>query len=203
MKIAVIGAKGLPAKQGGIEHYCQELYPRMVEHGHSVDLFARSSYTECTWLHNYEVRGVRVVSLPCLKLRGMDALLSSALGAIASSGKQYDIVHFHAMGPSLMSWLPKIASTAKVVVTCQGLDGRRAKWGRFSSYMLNQGESAAARFADGLIVVSQELRSYFMNTYGREAVYIPNGPAGFGESDPNFAYGNLLAGCRRNTDVSE
>ena len=37
MKIAVIGAKGLPAKQGGIEHHCQELYSRIVGQGHSVD----------------------------------------------------------------------------------------------------------------------------------------------------------------------
>ena len=193
MKIAVIGAKGLPAKQGGIEHYCQELYPRMVEQGHCVDLFARSSYIDSPWLHNYQVRGVRVISLPCLKLRGIDALLSSALGAIASSGMHYDIIHFHAMGPSLMCWLPTITSTAKVVITCQGLDGRRAKWGKFSSYMLNLGETAAARFADGLIVVSEELRSYFMKTYGRETVYIPNAPASFGEpSNSDFSYGTSL-----------
>ncbi|WP_293031295.1 hypothetical protein [Moorena sp. SIO3I8] len=44
MKIAVIGAKGVPVKQGGIERYCTELYPRIVAQGHSVDLFARSSY---------------------------------------------------------------------------------------------------------------------------------------------------------------
>lgn len=192
MKIAVIGAKGLPAKQGGIEHYCQELYPRIVEHGHSVDLFARSSYVDSPWLHHYEVRGVRVIPLPGLNLRGMDALISSALGAIASSGTQYDIVHFHAMGPSLMSWLPKISSTAKIVVTCQGLDGRRAKWGRCSSYLLNLGESAAARFADGLIVVSEELRSYFKKTYDRETVYIPNAPARLSESNPDFSYGTSL-----------
>ncbi len=192
MKIAVIGAKGLPAKQGGIEHYCQELYPRMVEQGHSVDLFARCSYTDSPWLHNYEVRGVRVVSLPSLKFRGVDAMVNSALGATVSSATNYDIIHFHAMGPSLMSWLPSITSTAKVVVTCQGLDGRRAKWGKFSSYMLNLGEVAAARFADGLIVVSKELGSYFMKTYGRETLYIPNAPAGFGESDPDFAYGTSL-----------
>lgn len=192
MKIAVIGAKGLPAKQGGIEHYCQEVYPRMVERGHSVDLFARSSYIDSPWLEQYEFRGIRVISLPCLKVRGLDALTSSALGAIASSNTQYDIVHFHAMGPSLMTWIPKIASSAKVVVTCQGLDGHRAKWGKFSSYMLRQGENAAVRFADELIVVSQNLRSYFMETYGRETVYIPNAPAKYCESDTAFSYGTSL-----------
>lgn len=45
MKIGVIGVKGLPPKQGGIEHYCAEIYPRIVAQGHSVDLYARSSYT--------------------------------------------------------------------------------------------------------------------------------------------------------------
>ncbi|MGL4618668.1 MAG: glycosyltransferase, partial [Chroococcidiopsis sp.] len=100
MRIAVIGAKGLPANQGGIEHYCQEMYPRMVERNHSVDLFARSSYLGSSWLEQYKYKGVRVISLPCLQLRGADAFFTSLLGAIAASGSQYDIIHFHALGPS-------------------------------------------------------------------------------------------------------
>ncbi|HCF29366.1 MAG TPA: glycoside hydrolase, partial [Cyanobacteria bacterium UBA11049] len=59
MKIAVIGAKGLPPKQGGIEHYCAEVYPRMVARGHSVDLFARSSYTDLPAFHKHDFQGVR------------------------------------------------------------------------------------------------------------------------------------------------
>ena len=193
MKIAVIGSKGLPAKQGGIEHHCEEIYPRIVEHGHSVDLFARSSYTGDISLHQYDFQGVQVVSLPCFDLlKGMDALLSSALGAIASSGTRYDIIHFHALGPALFSWLPRIASTAKVVVTCHGLDWQRAKWNKASSYLLRLGERAAVRFADQIIVVSEELRSYFKETYGRETIYIPNAPSNLGESDPNFSYGSSL-----------
>ncbi len=192
MKIAVIGAKGLPAKQGGIEHYCQELYPRLVEQGHSVDLFARCSYSGAPWLHRCKVRGVQVISLPSLNQAGLDAFFNSALAAIAARGMHYDIIHFHAMGPSLMSWLPSIASSAKVVVSCQGLDGRRAKWNRFSSYMLCLGERVAVNYADGLITVSEELNSYFMKTYGRETIYIPNGPAELRESDPSFSYGTSL-----------
>ncbi|HEY9614849.1 glycosyltransferase family 4 protein [Allocoleopsis sp.] len=194
MKIAVIGAKGLPAKQGGIEHHCQEIYPRLVAKGHSVDLFARSSYTGDISLHHYQVEGVRVVSLPCLNLKGMDALLTAALGAIASSGTCYDIIHFHAVGPALFTWLPKIASTAKIVVTCHGLDWQRSKWSKASSYLLRLGERAAVRFADRIIVVSEELRSYFKQTYGEEEAlyYIPNAPSKLSESDPNFAYGSSL-----------
>lgn len=190
MKIAVIGAKGLPAKQGGIEHHCHELYSRIVKQGYSVDLFARSSYTDS--LHHYDVEGIRVLPMPSLKFKGVDALLSSALAAVASSRMNYDIVHFHALGPALFSWIPKFTSFAKVVVTCHGLDWRRAKWSGASSNLLHQGEKTAVNCADGLIVVSEELRSYFMQTYGRETSYIPNAPAKFAQSDPNFSYGTSL-----------
>ena len=192
MKIAVIGSKGLPPKQGGIEHYCAELYPRMVAQGHSVDLFARSSYTGHSWLHQEDFQGVRVITLPSFKLRGADAVITSALGAIAAMGTQYDVIHFHALGPSLFTAISKIASSAKVVVTCQGLDWQRAKWGNFSSRLIHAGEQAAVHFADEIIVVSEELRTYFSTTYGRETVYIPNAPASFPESDPHFAYGKKL-----------
>jgi glycosyltransferase involved in cell wall biosynthesis len=192
MKIAVIGSKGLPPNQGGIEHYCAELYPRMVAQGHSVDLFARSSYTGHSWLHQEDFQGVQVITLPSFKLRGADAVITSALGAIATMGTQYDVIHFHALGPSLFTSISKIASSAKVVVTCQGLDWQRAKWGNFSSRLIHTGEKAAVRFADEIIVVSEELRSYFSKTYDRETVYIPNAPASFAESDPNFSYGKKL-----------
>ncbi|MCX7594470.1 MAG: glycosyltransferase family 4 protein [Fischerella sp.] len=192
MRIAVIGAKGLPPKQGGIEHYCAEVYPRMVAQGHTVDLYARCSYTESSWFDRYDFQGVRVTSLPGLQLTGVDAFISSALGAIATTGNRYDIVHFHALGPSLFTGLARITSPAKIVVTCQGLDWQRAKWGSFSTQLIHLGEKAAVRFADGIIVVSDALKSYFLQTYGRETVYIPNAPACYGESDPNFTYGTQL-----------
>ncbi|EHC14868.1 glycoside hydrolase [Fischerella thermalis BR2B] len=192
MKIAVIGAKGLPPKQGGIEHYCAEMYPRMTAQGHTVDLFARCSYTQSSWLVHDNFQGVRVISLPGLPMKGVDAFLTSALSAIAAAGKKYDIIHFHALGPSLFTGLAKITTTAKVVVTCQGLDWQRAKWGSFSTRLIHMGEKTAVRFADGIIVVSDALKSYFLQTYGRETVYIPNAPARYGESDPNFTYGKQL-----------
>ncbi|MFN6560421.1 MAG: glycosyltransferase family 4 protein [Nostoc sp. ChiSLP01] len=192
MKIAVIGVKGLPPKQGGIEHYCAEVYPRITEQGHCVDLFARSSNINYPWFGHYDFWGVRVISLPSWGLRGVDAFMTSALGAIAACGQQYDIVHFQALGPSLFSCLPRIANSTKVVVTCHGLDWQRAKWGNLSSKLILLGEKAAVRFAQGLIVVSKDLKSYFLETYNRETVYIPSAPASYGTSDPKFPYATSL-----------
>jgi glycosyltransferase involved in cell wall biosynthesis len=192
MKIAVIGAKGLPPNQGGIEHYCAELYPRMVAQGHSVDLFARSSYNDLPPFYQHDFQGVQVISLPCPGKRGLDAVTSSALGGFSVRGDRYDIVHFHALGPALFTWIPKLSSSAKVVVTCQGLDWQRDKWGKSSSRLIHLGERAAVRFANALVVVSNELGSYFLQTYNRETVYIPNAPASYAKSDPTFSYGASL-----------
>lgn len=192
MKIAVIGAKGLPPKQGGIEHYCAEVYPRMVAQGHSVDLFARSSYTKLPPFSRYDFKGVKVTTLPCPGIRGIDAFVSSALGSLPSISNEYDIVHFHALGPALFTWIPRLFSSAKVVVTCQGLDWQRDKWGKTSSSLILLGEKAAVRFSQGLIVVSEDLRSYFLKTYKKESVYIPNAPASYADSDPAFSYGKSL-----------
>lgn len=197
MKIAVIGSKGLPPKQGGIEHHCAEIYPRMVTKGHLVDLFARSSYTDLSWRDRYDFNGVRVVSFPGSGLRGADALASSALSAVAASLLRYDIIHFHALGPSLWTLIPKLSATAKIVVTVHGLDWQRDKWGKFSSQLIRLGELAAVRFAHRIVVVSEELQDYFWQTYRRETTYIGNAPASYAESDLCFSYGTSLGLERR------
>lgn len=193
MKIAVIGAKGMPARQGGIEHHCQELYPRMVERGHQVDLYARSSYTRS--LSHNTVNGVRVISLPSLSLKGFDALSCSLLGTLSTivgfRTHPYDIVHFHALGPSLFCGLSRLGAQAGVVATCHGLDWARAKWGKASRWLLRQGERAALD-ADAIIVVSEELQAYFQATHQKATTYIPNAPARYYPSNGLFQFGRSL-----------
>lgn len=193
MKIAVIGSKGLPPKQGGIEHHCAEIYPRIVRQGHCVDLYARSSYTQVSWQKSYDYDGVHVTSVPSLPLRGLDALLTSALAAIMASTKQYDVIHFHALGPSLFSWIPRLLSPrSKVVVTCHGLDWQRTKWGKLSSSLIRLGERVAMRCAHQVVTVAEDLKPYFTETYNRAVTYIGNGPASYPESDPKAAFVHSL-----------
>jgi glycosyltransferase involved in cell wall biosynthesis len=188
MKIAVIGVKGIPAKQGGIEHYCQALYPKIVEQGHTVDLYARSSYINESWFSIYECQGVRVICLPSLAFRGLDAFTNSALAAVVTAFKGYDVIHFHALGPSLFSVIPRLLSSAKIVATCQGLDWQRGKWGKSSSRVIRLGEKMAARYAHNVIVVSKALQDYFKQTYDLDTEYIPNAPGIYSKSDPDFNF---------------
>lgn len=186
MRIAVIGAKGLPARQGGIEHYCEALYPKIVEQGHSVDLFARSSYVNKPWFSVSEYKGMRIICLPSVPLKGLDAFTSSCFAALLASNKSYDVIHFHALGPALFSVIPRLLSSAKIIVTCQGLDWQRAKWGKLSSKIIRLGEKTAAIYAHEIVVVSKTLKCYFAETHHLRPIYIPNGPGTYAETDPHL-----------------
>lgn len=190
MRIAVIGSKGLPPHQGGIEHHCAEIYPRIAGAGHRVDLYARSSYNQDSTVRTY--RGVNVITMPSIQFKGVDALACSAMASIVALRKSYDIVHFHALGPSLFSPLPKFLSKAKVLTTCHGLDWQRAKWGAFSSRVIKQGEHNAVNYSDRLVVVSEALQTYFLKEYGIATHYIENAPVPYAKSDNSFSFGRTL-----------
>ncbi len=192
MRIAVIGAKGLPPRQGGIEHYCAEVFPKIVDQGHSVELFAQSFYTGFPWGEHYNFHGVNVTNLPSLGINGVDTFLVSALASILATKNRYDIVHFHALGPALFSLFPRLNSDTKIVVTCHGLDWQRAKWGNFSRNLIRLGEKTTVRFAHEIVVVSSDLQDYFKKTYQRSTTFIPNAPADYVSSDPTYAFTKSL-----------
>lgn len=73
-----------------------------------------------------------------------------------------------------MLWLPRLFGIP-VVATIHGLDWQRAKWGSFATAVLKFGERMAARQANAVIVLSQNVKDYFRETYGRETLFIPNG----------------------------
>lgn len=170
MKIAVLGTKGIPAQFGGIERHCEELYRRLSDRGHDVTIFVRGWYSPAGGSY----LGVRLKQAPTINRKGLDAFLHTATGSALLLGEDFDIIHYHGIGPSLFSFMPKLKRT-KTVVTVHALDWQRAKWGAGVRKVLKAGEWAAAHFPDRTIVVSRELQEYFRARYGRETVFIPNG----------------------------
>ena len=55
-----------------------------------------------------------------------------------------------------------------------GLNWRSDKWGGFASFYLRLGEKVAARFADEVIVLSEEEKQYFLQKYNRDSILIHN-----------------------------
>jgi glycosyltransferase involved in cell wall biosynthesis len=114
--------------------------------------------------------------LPSVGTKHLDAISHSALAGMAEVFAGNDIVHFHALGPALLSWLPRLSGRG-VVATIHGLDWQRGKWGAVAKTALRAGEWAITRFPHRTISVSRSLCDHFREVHGREVVHIPNGIA--------------------------
>lgn len=178
LNIAMIGQKRIPSREGGVEIVVEELSTRLVSLGHSVTCFNRKGHnvagSEFDEKATNIYQGVRCIRVCTIDRKGLAALSSSFFAALRAAFGKYDVVHFHAEGPAFMCWIPK-AFGKKVVVTVHGLDHQRAKWGKFASWYILNGEKNAVRYADEIIVLSKNLRQYFLDTYGRTTRLIPNG----------------------------
>ena len=106
---------------------------------------------------------------------GLAAVSSSFFAGLYSAFGGYQIVHIHAEGPAFFAFLPKLFGK-RVIVTVHGIDWQREKWkSGFGSEFIRQGEKNAVKYADEIIVLSEGVQKYFMDTYGRETRFIPNG----------------------------
>lgn len=186
MKIAVFGQKRIPSREGGVEVVAEELSTRMARLGHDVTCYNRGGHHVSGQQHDTHAtgtyQGVRLKTVPTLDKKGLAAVSSSFFAAICAAFSNAQVVHIHAEGPAFMTWLPKLFGK-KVVVTVHGLDWQREKWKQgFASKYIRWGEKMAVRYADHIIVLSKGVQKYFLDTYGRETTYIPNGV-----SKPNTA----------------
>lgn len=178
LKIAMLGHKRIPSREGGIEIVVEELSTRMAAMGHHVTCFNRRGHHVSGAQYDANTkdcyRGVRLKTVLTLDKKGLAAMTASVTGAIAVAFGPYDVAHFHAEGPCAMLWLPKLFGK-RCVATIHGLDHQRAKWGHFARTYIMLGEKCAVKFADEIIVLSKGVQQYFRDTYGRETVFIPNG----------------------------
>lgn len=180
MKIAMIGHKRIPSREGGVEIVVEELSTRLVQNGHKVVVYNRKGKNvqdknadkDNKKLKEY--KGIKIITIPTINKKGIDALLYSFFASIAVLFKKYDVIHYHAEGSCAMLWIPKLFKK-KIVVTIHGLDWQRSKWGGFATKYIKFGEKMAAKYADKIIVLSKGVQKYFKDTYNRDTTFIPNG----------------------------
>ncbi len=179
LRIAMLGHKRVPSREGGIEVVVEELSVRMAAQGHNVTLFNRGgdhvSGKEFNNQKTDSYKGVKIKTVFTVNAKGLAAMSSSLFGAIKAAFGKYDVVHFHAEGPCAMLWLPKLFGK-RCIATIHGLDWQREKWkGGLGAKYIKLGEKIAVKFADEIIVLSSNVQKYFKDTYNRETIFIPNG----------------------------
>ena len=158
------------SKYSGVESYYEEVGKRLAGMGHQVTAYCRTYFTPAVG----ERDGMRVVRLPTVRSKHLETLIHTFLSTLHVLVQPCDVVHYHALGPALFSFIPRLAGK-KTIVTVQGLDWQRKKWGGIASAILRLGERAAVSFPTRTMVVSRTLRHHYWSSHGVETTYVPNG----------------------------
>ncbi len=169
MRIAFIGGRGVGGVYSGIETYYEAVGCGLVRRGHEVTVYCRSYFTPR--MERY--LGMRVVRLRTVRSKHLETLAHSFVSTLHALTKHYDIVHYHSVASSLFVPLMRLAGV-KTVVSVQGLEWRREKWGTLARAVLRLCERTAAWFPDATIVVSRSLQKHYERSYGGRSYYIPN-----------------------------
>lgn len=187
MKIAMLGHKRIPSREGGVEIVVEELSTRMAELGHDVTVYNRKGEHVAGYNNmnvpkgkNYEYKGVHVRTAFTFSIKSLNAVVYSFFATRKAMRSKCNVIHFHAEGPCAFIPMAK-RSGKKCVATIHGLDWKRSKWGGFAEKFLKYGERMAAEYADEIIVLSESDKQYFKDTYKRKTTLIPNGV-----NHPNF-----------------
>ncbi|MEN8005504.1 MAG: glycosyltransferase family 4 protein [Candidatus Krumholzibacteriota bacterium] len=173
IRVAMIGQKGYPPVHGGIEKHVAELAARLPGLGCEVDIYSRPHYSDTRG--TVDLPGVRVHRLPSIPSKHLDAISHTIVSTAHVLFQNADVVHYHALGPGLLSGVPRLFKRLPTVVTVHGLDWQRDKWGSFARGVLRVGESASVGLPDRTIVVSRSLREHYLEQHKRATDYIPNG----------------------------
>jgi glycosyltransferase involved in cell wall biosynthesis len=170
VRVAFIGGRGVGSKYSGIETYYEEAGKHLAGMGHEITVYCRSHFTPKIAIYN----GMKVIRLPTIRSKHLETAIHTLLSTIHASLSDFDIVHFHALGPALFSFIPRLFGK-KTIVTVQGLDWQRKKWGEFARLVLRMGERAAVSFSNASMVPSRTLHQHYEAKHGTGTVIVPNG----------------------------
>lgn len=183
LHIAMIGQKGINvARNGGVETHVEELSTRLVKLGYRVTVFCRRHFynfpADQKPPRNLRYRGVDLEFTPSIHTKYLDTITHTLTSNLRALRYKPDIYHFHGVGPSILSFLPRLfAKQSAVIVTFHSQDRYHTKWGPVAAKILEFGEYTATHFPDETIVVSKTLQKYCHTRFLKQTKYIPNGVA--------------------------
>src|ERR1019366_7326601 len=99
--------RGLVSKYSGIESYYEQAGHELARLGHEVTVYCRSYFTPPIPMNTHN--GMRVRRLPTIRSKHLETVVHTLLSTAHAMTSDYDVVHYHCLGPALFSFLPRLA----------------------------------------------------------------------------------------------
>jgi len=171
LHIAMVGTRGVPARYGGFETAIEEIGQRLVLRGHRVTVYCREMGDGARPARHL---GMDLVHLPALRKRSLETLSHTGLSVAHLLRHRPDaaIVFNAANAP----YLPAIRAAGVPVAThVDGLEWKRAKWGRAGRNYYQLVERLAVRWSDALIADAAGIQDYYREKFDADTVYLAYG----------------------------
>ena len=166
--VAVIGTRGFPGIQGGVEVHSYFLYTHMRDT--QVRLYRRRAYL--TEQSRQSFPNIEYIDLPSTRIKGFEAVWHTLLSVLHIAFHRPDVVHIHNIGPGMFAPLLRLMGL-RVVLTYHSPNYEHDKWNGPARWLLRQCEKLSLNFSNRIIFVNR----HQMEKCGAldKSVFIPNG----------------------------
>jgi len=176
LRIALLGSRGIPARYGGYETLLEEIGVRLASRGHDVTIYCRPRYTrrdECTF------QGVRLVRLPTLPTKHLDTPVHTFLSflhcvSLRARGRGYDAALVVNGANAIFLPLLRLGGLPHALHV-DGIEKRRAKWGRLGRAVYALSERRACKLPTVLLTDAEVIRRHYLERYNAASWMITYG----------------------------
>ncbi|HEY8965563.1 MAG TPA: DUF1972 domain-containing protein [Candidatus Methylacidiphilales bacterium] len=171
MKIAILGLRGLPSTYSGYEAFVSELAPRLVERGHDVTVYCRSSlFPEKipAW------KGVALRYVPSIEHKVASTLSHSFLSVADASLRGFDVLLVVNAANGMFGFLPRLVGK-KAVLNVDGMEWLRPKWSPLARFVFKNSARLGCLFYHRVITDAEEMHRLYARDFGIDTDYIAYG----------------------------
>ena len=164
LKIAFLGARGIPARYSGFETFYEQLALRLVDRGHHITVYNRSHFIKDV---EKEYNGVCIVTLPSITSKHLETITHTFIASLHAMFCRFDVVYYCIVGNSPLVWIPRI-SGSKVLLNVDGEDWAREKWTWFARWYQKKCEQVSTKTSQVIIADAHAIQERYKKVYGAE-----------------------------------
>jgi glycosyltransferase involved in cell wall biosynthesis len=170
--VAIIGTRGYPSYYGGFETAVRKLAPYLADHGWDVTVYSRPGQTKED--DPDRDQRVKVVYTKGFDTRSLSTLSYGYSAFRDAVRKRPDVLLVMNVANGFFL---RMAKRRKIptVINVDGMEWKRAKWGKLAKAVFHRGAVLTARYATSLVADSAEIGRQWKEEFRVDSEFIPYG----------------------------
>jgi glycosyltransferase involved in cell wall biosynthesis len=182
-RVAIIGTVGIPARYGGFETLAEHLTTHLSESCEMTVYCSGKKYKKEERLKSY--KGAKLVYIP-LDANGKSSILYDCISILHALFFS-DVLIVLGVSGGIMFPFVKWFTNRKLIVSIDGIEWKRAKWGKYARWYLWFAEYLAVKFSDADIADNEAIQDYTAIRYKSLSHIIEYGADHASEQKPEDA----------------